>query len=240
MSKSTLRGIRFRRFLHKTFRDVRGIFTYRGQGTPEDVLDISDEPDSNIDKVKKYKSTAAVAVCGVAIGISHVAALSAKYNRAVSNRNTLIIGVGTGVLISGVWYNYVDASNEGVTEQDLNMMFEMANGTGLGSLTEDSDSAKSLDILHTIVTGNTSEGSSKSRFDKDESSDKETKTDNVFGVAQKFTESTERSDVRSSAFSGISVGKSLSSRKSFLPDMDKENDLEDTESSSIREHWLDI
>ena len=146
-------SIKVSRLVRGTYRDAKRKLCKGNAGTPSSLLGYDILPPEKANREKKYKSTLAVAVAGAAIGVSHIAAVSGKYRKTISGRNTLVIGLATGVITAGVWYNYIDAAYDGVTEDDIGMMFEMANSTGYGSLDDDGDSAKAVDILHTIVTG---------------------------------------------------------------------------------------
>lgn len=240
--KNTLRRIKLSRYVRKSLRNLKGKFSRDNSGTPSSLIKAPSLVSSSYNRERKYKSTLAIAVAGTAIGVSHVAAVSGKYRKDISGKSTLGIGIVVGVITSGIWYKYVDAAYDGVSEDDISMMFEMANSTGYGSLEDDDDNAKAVDILHSIVTGKTSESSSSSKsmfkYD-DEDDDEETEVDtdsSIFGKKVSF------SDGESKSTSGIGIGRSLfkgsdSVRKSFLPDLDRQ---EAEDKSEAREGWLVI
>ena len=245
----TLRKIQASRCIRSAYKNVKKKFSKGNAGTPSSLIGETILPTVRGNREKKYKSTLAVAVASVAIGVSHVAAVSGKYSIKVSGRNTLCIGLAVGAITSAIWYKYIDAAYDGVTEDDISMMFEMANSTGYGSLDDDDESAKAVDILHTIVTGKVSDVGNKSdsmfKYDDDDEDadvDDEGDTDSsMFGKTVSFSDnSISKSSTNSKS---IGIGKSLKkgrglSRKSFLPDLDRqeaESDKEDAEDG-----WMDF
>lgn len=239
-----LLGIKMSRFLRGSLKDIKKKFSKGNEGTPSSFVGETILPPAKANREKKYKSTLAVAVAGTAMGVSHVAAVSGKYRKTVSGPKTLGIGIGIGVLTAGIWYNYIDAAYDGVTEEDISMMFEMANSTGYGSLDDDGDSAKAVDILHAIVTGKVSEDSkSESLFsyeDEDEDDDEsDEEGSSVFGKTVSFSDSEPK---KVSGFGQGGIGKSLSKgnglgRKSFLPVLDRQESEGRTE---VGEGWMDF
>lgn len=211
------------------------------------MLDDTILPPAKANREKKFKSTIAVAVAGTAIGVSHVAAVSGKYHKNVSGKSTILVGLAVGAVTSAVWYNYIDAAYNGVTEEDISMMFEMANSTGYGNIDDDDDSIKAVDILHTLVTGKVSEsdGTSESMFnyEEDEVDDDvgDDSDDNVFGKKVSFSsgETTRATTTASSGFGRTGIGKSLgNNRKSYLPDLDRQ-EVEETK-SDVGDGWMDF
>lgn len=241
----------------KTSRCIRGGFlkakrklSRSNEGTAESVLGNCILPPDKSNREKKYKSTLAVAVAGTAIGVSHVAAVSGKYRKVVSGKSTLGIGIIVGGITSAIWYNYIDAAYDGVSEEDISMMFEMANSTGYGSMDDDNDSAKAVDILHTLVTGKVvdQESTSNSMFayEDDEEDEFTTTSEDVFSQKVSFSDDNENKFGGSSAkssfggFGGGGIGKSLGKstiRKSYLPDLDR---VESEEVTEAEEGWMDF
>lgn len=248
----TLLGIKVSRFVRGSLRDIKKKFRKGNEGTPSSVIGETILPPARANREKKYKSTLAVAVAGTAMGVSHVAAVSGKYRKTISGPYTLGVGLGVGALTAGIWYNYIDAAYDGVTEEDISMMFEMANSTGYGSMDDDDDSAKAVDILHTIVTGKVSDVSSKSesmfKYEEDDDDDDIDVDDNVFGKTVSFSDNEKPSfsSTKSSSTSGFGsggIGKSLfkgkeTSRKSFLPDLDRQE--AESEKTEVEDGWMDF
>lgn len=241
----TLLKIKASRAIRGVGRDVKKRLGRGNAGTPSSLFGGTILPPEKDNREKKYKSTLAVAVAGTAIGVSHIAAVSGKYRSVVSGKSTLCIGVLSGLVTAGVWYNYVDAAYDGITEDDISMMFEMANSTGYGNLDNDDDSAKAVDILHAIVTGKVDEGKGKSESmfkyeDEDDDDDDDDDDENVFSKKVSFS----TPDSNTSTFGNRGIGKSLfkssssTIRKSYLPELDKqEAEGDDTDAA---EDWMDF
>lgn len=247
----TLAKIKASRAIRGGILSVKRKFSKGNAGTAESLLGDSILPPDKSDREKKYKSTLAVAIAGTAIGVSHVAAVSGKYHKIVSGKSTLCIGLAVGFVTSAIWYKYIDAAYDGVTEEDISMMFEMANSTGYGNIDDDDDSAKAVDILHTLVTGKVTDrgdnNGSMFKYEEDEDDDDLDKSDNhnVFSQKVSFadteTTSTSISSTRTGFGSG-GIGKSLSSsvtRKSFLPDLDRQEAEEETR-KDVEAGWMDF
>ena len=230
----------------KASRTARGVsskvknkLNKSNEGTPDSIFGETILPASKPNKELKYKSTLAVLVAGTAMGVSHVAVVSGKYNRVISGKGTLGIGLAVGVITAGVWYKYVDAAYDGVTEEDISMMFEMANSTGFGSIDEDdTDSAKAIDLLHAMVTGKTGDTDKEvSLFEEEEDEDED--EDDVYGKKTSFTEEKEIPK-GGGGFGSIKTGKPLNgvksyARKSNLPDVDREI----SRSKEVEPNYLD-
>lgn len=239
--KCTLLKIETSRFIRSTFRGLKSMVCRDKTGTPNSLAYGNISSNSGADREKKYKSTLAVAVAGTAIGVSHLAAISGKYRKKISGKSTLCVGLGIGAVTAGVWYNYVDAAYDGVTEDDISMMFEMANSTGYGSLDDEGDSAKAMDILHAIVTGKVedSKETSESLFkyeEDEEDEDDDDDDDNVFGKKVSFSDTSSKAST-TNRFGSMGIGKSLPNRglrKSFIPDLDK------ADKEEVADGWLDI
>lgn len=245
----TLLKIKASRLFRGAVHDVKRKVSKGNAGTPESLVNGTILPPEKANREKKYKSTLAVAVAGTAIGVSHVAAVSGKYRTSMSGKATLSVGLTVGMLTAGVWYKYIDAAYDGVTEEDISMMFEMANSTGYGSLDDDDDNSKAVDILHTLVTGKVSEGGGKSESmfkydDDDEEDDDDDDDDNVFTKKVSFSDpNTKSSTSKKSGFGSGGIGKTLSkgkefSRKSFLPDLDREEAEEGPK--EVQDGWMDF
>lgn len=245
MSNAVLRKIKIRRFFILTARKIRK--RIEGYGTIESVLTKEQTLDIKVDKTKKYKSTLAVAVCGLAIGVSHMATLSVKYNKNVSRKAMFIVGGVVSVISSYVWYNYVDAANEGISEEDIEMMVEMVNGADMISKNPGHSSFKSMDIIHTIITGKPHVDPEDYIEEEPEEEKRDTEYD-VFGKVQRVEddEKESSSDIKRSVFGtpmSSRVGKRLAntSRSPFIPVEEvEEEDEEEDRSPSIRESWLDL
>jgi len=191
---------------------------------------------------KKFKSTAIVFAAGTAMGISHVAAISSKYDIKVSPKGTMLTGLSIGLSTAGIWYNYIDAAEHDVNEEDIEMMFEMMSSTGFGDLDKDEfkkEHGKALDILHVMVTGKEEVEDDKVVFEyeDDDEDDDGISSDNAFATKPKITDNSSSSSGLRERSIGISKPLRMSGRKSFLPDLDRE---EAEEKAQPREGWLDL
>ena len=238
--------IKASRTARSTVQNVKKKFNKSNEGSPDSMFGETILPSSKPDREHKYKSTLAVLVAGTAMGVSHVAAISSKYGRVMTGKGTLGMGLAVGAATAGVWYNWVDAAYDGVSEEDISMMFEMANSTGFGSVDEDdSDSAKAIDLLHVLVTGKQEDsGSEKSLFDYEDDDEDDDDDDDVYGKKTSFQSETREPERSSGGFGGIRTGKPLKGVKSYgkrnsnLPDIDKED--EDDGHKEEAPGWVDL
>lgn len=250
--------VKVSRLVRGTYRNLKKKFDKGHVNAADDLFGGEDvRPIREVDREKKFKSTAIVAIAGTAMGVSQVAAISSKYRIKTSPKSTLTIGLLIGVLVAGVWYNYVDAASEDVTEEDIDMMFEMSRSTGFGGMDQDEfqkENGKALDILHVMVTGKYEEDDPKVSIEYedegDEGDNKKVSEDNVFGKKPDLnSSSSDRSassprmgigNTRIDPSRSIKVSSSPISkaRRSFLPDLDKE----EAESKEVepQEGWLDL
>ena len=244
----TLFKVRASRSVRGALKGIKRKISGSNEGTPDSIFGEIITKDSG-NKEHKYKSTLAVAVAGTAMGVSHVAAVSGKYSKKVSGKGTLGVGLAVGAVTAGIWYRYIDAANDGISEDDISMMFEMVNNTGFGSIDDDGDSAKAIDILHTVVTGKVddeaSSGKSESLFKYDDEDDKGDEDDdedaNLFTQKASFSDSKSTSAPTVKKFGSTGIGKSIGGstfRKSLIPDLDKQD--AEAERAEKGDGWLDL
>ncbi|CAL9959862.1 hypothetical protein VPHD148_0047 [Vibrio phage D148] len=237
--------VKVSRLVRGTYRDLKKKFSKNHVNAADDLFGGEDvRPVREVDREKKMKSTAIVFIAGTAMGVSQVAAISSKYRVKTSPKSTIITGLFIGVLTSTVWYNYIDAASEDVSEEDIEMMFEMSRNTGFGGMDQDEfqrENGKALDILHVMVTGKYEEDDPKVSIEYEDEGDDDNKTiseNNVFGKKPNLsTPSTGDSRIKPELSVGISrpLGRG---RKSFLPDLDREEAEETVEEP--KEGWLDL
>lgn len=245
--------VKVSRLVRGAYRDLKKKFDKGHVNAADDLFGGEDvRPVRETDREKKFKSTSIVAIAGTAMGVSQVAAISSKYRIKTSPKSTIAIGLLIGVLTSAVWYNYIDAASEDVTEEDIEMMFEMSRNTGFGGMNQDEfqkENGKALDILHVMVTGKYEDDDPKMSIeyedeDEDEEDGKSTvSADNVFGKKPNLSDgqgaSTSGGGNRFKPERSVGISKPLGSgRKSFLPDLDREEAEE--RGNEPKEGWLDL
>lgn len=247
--------VKVSRLVRGTYRNLKKKFDKGHVNAADDLFGGEDvRPVREVNREKKFKSTAIVAIAGTAMGVSQVAAISSKYRIKTSPKSTIAIGLLIGVLTSTIWYNYIDAASEDVTDEDIEMMFEMTRNTGFGGMDQDEfqkENGKALDILHVMVTGKYEEDDSRPTIEYEDSEDDEDENgkvnnlskDNVFGkkpnLSDGYKSSTSGGGTRIKPERNIGISSPLGSgRKSFLPDLDREEAEEKSEQP--HEGWLDL
>lgn len=157
-AKRVVLKIRISRFFRRLYRKIKCKIAGVNEVTQYD--NTSGEPqisDLNPVRAKKLKSTFVVAISSLAIGISQASAVSIKHGNPMSRNSIIAFGVSVSAISSYVWFNYMRAASDGVTEEDIDFMFELANNTGFGRLEDTEDGLKAFDILHAVTTGSYSE-----------------------------------------------------------------------------------
>lgn len=125
----------------------------------EIIMEVPEE--DTRDKVKKYKSTALIAVIGLAIGIHHGTTIPSKFGKVWPKRDIMIGAVLCSFAMSYVWYNYVETAYEGVSEDDISMMLDFVSHTNINHIGDKEDTLRTLDIVHHVITGEDFENRNK-------------------------------------------------------------------------------
>lgn len=256
--------VKVSRFVRGTFRKVKNKFSDDRAGAASEMFNEEVRPSREVDREKKTKSTIMVLVAGTAIGISQAATISAKYRIKTSPKATLGMGVVIGVATAGIWYKWMDAAEDDIHEEDIDMVFDMMQHTSTRVFDVDLDRGndkgeyfKHVDILHTIVTGKDNfdekddlkveipyEEDEDDKGDKKKSSENKIREeDRVFGKKASFEDedrgaSTSGGGNRFKPERSIGISKPLA-RKSFLPDLDRE-EADRKEQDQPKEGWLDF
>ena len=154
--KIELFKVKVSRFVRGTYRKIKDKLQGYDSTAAQEVFGEDVRPMREINREKKFKSTAMIFMAIGAMGVSHVATYSVKYGVKILPKSTLVIGFITGSIGAYIWYNYVDAAYDDVGEEDVEMIFEFVTSCGYGNLNPrqfESEHEKALDIIHTIVTG---------------------------------------------------------------------------------------
>lgn len=252
--------IKVSRLVRGTIRKIKRKLNKGNEGTASSFFDGEIvEPLRENNTEQKLKSSAIVFLAGSAIGVSQVITVCAKQRVKIAPKSILGVGVVSGAVIATVWYNFIDAAAEGVSEEDIALMFELMNNTGFYENPEamPDDVVKGMDILHTIITGKEMDLDRDSGFDieEEEVDDKdEVDEDDPYNQGRvSFSDVSEDDDddedegspfkSKRSRPTGISTGKPLFSpreprkgKRSFLP----EGEDEEVEVKQTTESWMDL
>lgn len=167
--KRVVLKIRISRFFRRMYRKIKcKIAGVDDVNQYDDIF--GDAPVTEVcpNRGKKIKSTLVVAVSSLAIGVSQAATVSTKHGVPMSRNSILVFGVTVMAASSYVWFNYMNAANDGVTEEDIDFMFDLANNTSFGKFEDSKDGMKVFDVLHALTTGNFDEfDSEENELDKE-------------------------------------------------------------------------
>lgn len=242
--KTELLKVKMSRSVRGTFHRIKERFSRDTEGSPDNIFGEDIIPDYEKEREKKLKSTSVVFLSGSAMGVSHAVAAGVKFGNRLSRRSTIGLGVAVGAATAGVWYNCVDAAADEVTEEDIMMMFDMLDNTGLGSYTDNVESAKAVDILHTMVTGKTMDISEIKpiEFEDDKEDDDDFSDDDDPFSPKK--------DKRGSESAEPSIGRTTRSRaersrRTYIPVLEREAEEEieadrQERSREAQEGWLSL
>lgn len=155
--------IKFSRFIREVRDGVKSIFTKKKEYSGvEDLFAPEEEevvvPENKEITKKKLKSSIFMFLAGGAMGVVHSSSASVKYGVALSRNSLLAYGVATGLAVACIWYNFVDASRDDMSVEDIEMTMEIVSSAATGvSFNIDEDEFKMIDIAHTLVTGDKSD-----------------------------------------------------------------------------------
>lgn len=240
--------VRVSRAIRGTFKSLKDKFKKDHVDAVDDLFgDEEHRPLREVDREKKTKSTIVVLVTGIAMGVSHTVALSSKYGIKPTKKTTIITGLLSGAVMAYVWYNHVDAAEDDIHEEDIEMMFEMMSSSGFGDIDKEDferENGKALDILHVIITGREYEEDDSISIDYEEEDDEDRTRDNAFLNKADVREDNRIKDSGSpfGRSKSIGISRPLTSRTSLVPDEDDDEDDEDFGDirDKPREGWLDI
>lgn len=227
--------IRVSRFLRGTYRKVCEKFSPSDAGSPDNIFGEDIAPPSR-NRSEKLKSTAVVFGTATTIIAGQYVSLGAKYSNPLSRKAVAMLSLGGAGVVAIVWYRYIDAAADGITEEDIDLMISMVEDTSFGSaFAKEDDYIKTLDVLHAITTGSYDpEANAKKaderldKFSDDEDEDEDDEPDDKekdpFDSGFESVEEGYRAPDRNKKKvepTGIATREPGKFRQSFLPEADR-------------------